>query len=415
MAQHDIMGADTFVGPPVPDVSGPASWSLPSTSGWQAYVNPYVPPSSPLPPPQTVSVSYAPPSMASMNWAQELMRPSSVTARFMVTPPTAFPPSDYFDSNQRRQISEVSYAASSEIASAAGVRAEKAPFAFDYLIAGDGSLATPDQSSYYFDREAYLRGLYRNRLEDHYENAADYARQNRLPFAPWEEMTSPIRMIRETDEPMYTTTTTGEPVILAPVTQSDVTSFAEQRFPWRAGKNLPLVPPSVAQGPADLGSEVVKHEAGHTLGYASSEERGQYVDAISSAIGLDINPETGRYAGLSEINENKFVDSSGSDVPYPIENFVEFGPAAGALQRYYAQTHSGDRIDTPEKYDAWIKQFNGLNRNQIFDLPVSYEVKRALLYRLDPKYGPQIDKGYRFILPATLGNTSNYDYASNLV
>lgn len=133
------------------------------------------------------------------------------------------------------------------------------------------------------------------------------------------------------------------------------------------------------------GMEVLKHEGSHatSLGTSGTE---LFRKALEKKLGVS--------------------ESKDPDAPYPMVYFTEFGPAAGALQRTYAATHGGERLDTPEKYDRYIASFDGKSDAEIDRLQVPYEVKRTLKYRNEKNgaYRSIIDKGLRHVLPATIAS-----------
>jgi hypothetical protein len=133
------------------------------------------------------------------------------------------------------------------------------------------------------------------------------------------------------------------------------------------------------------GMEVLKHEGSHAAALGTSG-----ADLFRAALKKKL--------GIPE--------SKDPDAPYPMVYFSEFGPAAGALQRIYAATHGGERLDTPEKYDRYISSFEGKSDAEIDRLQVPYEVKRTLKYRnkKDGAYRSVIDKGLRYVLPATIAS-----------
>jgi len=319
-----------------------------------------------------------------------VLAPSPVTAAVLFTPPPTMGPSFASFGKVAPAAARVAGQVRQEIANAAKTRTENAPEVWKFVT------KTGPTGEHTFDVQSYLKGIYRNRYDEQLAATSSAAKARGLPdpAAPAKRIDLPLQ---DDYRGFYDADRRSIAAPIHPVNQKlFVVDEGQSSFSRAEVEGAPFVlSPKVALSTAALAEEIIKHEVSHSLSYTDRESRSQYVRGIAGVIDLPFNMKT---------HGANLPDEELANAPYPIQQYAEFGPAAGALQRYYASTHSGDRLDSPEKYDKWIKQFDDMSRRDIFDLPVTYEVKRALLYRQDPKYRKHIDNGYRFILPATFAN-----------
>lgn len=369
-----------------------------ATEGSSDFMGPVRPsPSSNAPPPSFSQASSL--FSRAVSWVKDVISPTPVTASAILTPPVRFEKTTMATPRFSAAVDQAQAAASTAIAAATKKRIEGDVDVFNYIkpVIGGQTINMGD----------YAKGVYKDKWQANLRATQVQQEARDLPVLTRERLMEPVKIVDAPTGQFYfesqpasgffffgkATKAEARPTIEAPLTEANQLEFARRFAPDKSVKPgtenfVSAIPAYVASSPREFGGQVILHEGSHALNYGTVGEQEQFERTMRTV------------ANIPDISKEKLKTA-----PYPISHPREFGPAGGAIQRYYASTHGGERIETAQQYDNWVRQFDNLSDREIWNLDVPLELKRALQYRLNPDYRENIERGYRYILPALFMQT----------